>query len=214
MNSDPALKQVFVGSVVALVGAIAGAAATAIINLLLAGKISLNYWWVWGIGAILGALLLYTIYQTNRYPFKKFRVTTNREDGKSLLADSSKGRPVENGAWLFADCTVYGPYLTATLDKGKYRVTYKVKVDNISGENRHIIKLDVLSNSNFRGDKILAARVLTNRDFKRAGEYHYFPLDFHIFEDEREVELRIGSEGNRHNTTLDYIQLSRRPFVS
>src|SRR5438105_1762762 len=63
--------------------------------------------------------------------FRVIRIGTNREDGRSLLADGSKGRPVENGAWLFADCTVYGPYLTTNLGKGKYRAIYKVKVDGI-----------------------------------------------------------------------------------
>src|SRR6266567_2827395 len=83
MNNDQALKQILVGSVIALVGAIVGAFATAIINLLFAGKINVTYWWVWGIGGVLGALLLYGIYQANRFPFTKYRVT-NKRDGKGL----------------------------------------------------------------------------------------------------------------------------------
>jgi len=55
-SDEQAFKQIFVGSVVAFVGAIAGAVTTAIINLLFVGKISVKYWWVWGIGAVLGAI--------------------------------------------------------------------------------------------------------------------------------------------------------------
>jgi hypothetical protein len=137
-------------------------------------------------------------------------VTTNRRDGKSLLTDSSKGRPVEDRAWLFTDCSIYGPYLPVPLGKGKYKAIFRLKVDNISGENQHIVKLDVVSNSNFDGDKTLARRTLTNGDFKKAGQYHEFPLEFSLFDYERKLEFRIHSAGNHHSTTLDYIQLSRR----
>lgn len=206
-------EQIFVGVTVALIGAVGGAVATAIINQLLAGKITVMYWWIWVIGAILGGLLLYEIYESNRFPFKKFRVTTNRDDGKSLLENSSKGRSVEDGAWLFSNSTVFGPWIRIPLRKGKYRAIFRIKVDNIHGENQHIVKLDVVSNSNFRGDKTLAARVFTNADFSKAGQYHFFPLDFYVLEHERDVELRVHSEGdNHHNTTLDYVKLSRRLF--
>jgi len=202
--------QIFVGSIISLIGAVGGAIATAVVNLLFAGKISLNNWWIWGIGAILGAVFFYIIYATNKFPFKKFRVTTNRRDGKSLLANTSKGRPVEDNAWLFADCSIYGPYLPIPLKKGKYKAIFKLKVDNISGENQHIITLDIVSNSNFDGDKTLARRTLTNGDFKQAGRYSEFPLEFSTFTYERSVELRIHSSGNHHSATLAYVRLSRR----
>jgi MFS family permease len=70
-------EQIFVGSIIALVGAVSGALATAVVNLWLAGKITMNNWWLWGIGAVLGAILLYSVYETHRFPFKKFRVTTH-----------------------------------------------------------------------------------------------------------------------------------------
>jgi hypothetical protein len=41
-SDEQALKQIFVGTVVAFVGAIAGAVATAIINLFFVGMISVN----------------------------------------------------------------------------------------------------------------------------------------------------------------------------
>jgi hypothetical protein len=218
MSDEQAFKQIFIGSVVALVGAIAGTVATAIINLLLAGKISVNYWWVWGIGAVLGALLLYGIYPANRFPFKKWRVT-NIRDGKGLLFREDlpvlEGKP-DGEAWQFVahdnNWAIYGPYLRQSLRKGKYRAAFRVKVNNVSGEDRHVIELSVASNCKAVGDKQLAARTLTTRDFKSGGVYHIFFLYFDALVDERDLELRIYAKGSGHTVTLDYVRLSRRLF--
>ena len=199
--SNRTIEQIFVGAVVAII--------TAIINLSISGKI--NYQWV-----ILGffvAIVCYWIYQGfGIFPFKKFRVTTNREDGISLLADSSKGRHVEDGAWLFSDSQVYGPYLRTQLGKGKYTTVFKIKVDNLDGGNRYLMSIDIITRLDDRRHKTLASRTLTNRDFKKAGEYHYFPLDFYIIQNEQDLEMRVGSEGVEHNITLDYVQLLHRLF--
>lgn len=208
-------EQVFISSVVAIVGAIAGAVATAIINLLLAGKINVNYWWIWLIGGGLGAALLYEIYQANRFPFKKWRVT-NIWDGKGLIFREDiaalDGRP-DGEAWQFRastnDWAIFGPYLRQPLRKGKYRATFRIRVNEITSEDRPIIELSVAANCKVKGDKQLAARTLSTRDFRRGGVYQNFPLDFYALIDERDLELRVCSRDSRHIVTMDYIYLSR-----
>ncbi len=69
-----------------------------------------------------------------------------------------------------------------------------------------------VSYSIMKGDKQLAARALTTLDFKRGGVYQNFSLDFDVFIDERDLELRIFSKGRGHIITLDYVQLSWRVF--
>ncbi len=162
--------------------------------------------------------MLYEIYQANRFPFKKWRIT-NIRDGKGLLfredLTALDGR--RNGkAWQFKtsinDWAFSGPYLRQPLRKRKYRATFRVKVNSVSGEDRPIIDLDVSSNCKTIGDKHLARRTLTTCEFKTGGVYHVFPLDFDVFIDERDLELRIYSRGSEYIVTLDYVKLSPKLF--
>ncbi len=198
-------EQIFVGLIVALF--------TAIINQVFAGKV--NYLWVFG--GFLGAVLLYGAYQRfGRFPFIKWRVT-NIHDGKGLLFrdDLLEGKRVGD-AWQFQasldNWAIYGPYLRQPLRKGKYRAIFKIKVDDTSGENRPIVHIDVAVRSKELGDKRLVGRTLTPTDFNKADEYHYFLLNLHLMADERDLELRVWSNGGRHIVTLDYIRLSKRLF--
>ena len=199
------LEQILVGSTVALF--------TVIINESFAGKI--NYFWA--LGGFLGSMILYGAYQRfGGSPFKKWRVT-NENDGKGLLfrADILSGRKVGE-AWQFKttkqDWAIYGPYLRQLLHKGKYRATFRIKVDDIKGEDHPLFQIDIASNCKYRGDKRLAGRTVTCSDFTEADEYQEFILDFYVVSNERELELRIFSEGTGETVTLDYIRLSRRLF--
>jgi len=117
-------------------------------------------------------------------------------------------------AWQFkvdkVEWAIYGPYLRHPIHKGKYRATFKIKVDDISSENRPIVELDVASRCKEWGDKRLTGRVFSRRDFKNADEYQSFSLDFFVISDEDDLELRVFSRGSGHTVTLDYIELSRR----
>jgi len=197
------IEQISIGAIVALVAAI--------INQAVAGKV--DYWWL--VGGFFGAIIIYGGYQGfGGYPFTKYRVT-NVRDNKALLfrSDILEGKRIE-GAWQFRasknDWAIYGPYLRNPLRKGKYCATFRIKVDDIAGENCPIVDIDVASRTRELGDKRLTARTLTPLDFRRGDEYHEFSLDFNTFGDERDLELRVYSRGNGHLVTLDYIQLSRR----
>ncbi len=200
--SSQTIEKIFVGVLLAFI--------TAIINQVVSGQI--NYLWVGSVFTL--ALFLYWIFQGIGFPYIKFRVSSTN-DGKGLLfrSDISTGKKVGE-AWQFKadkfDWAVYGPYLRSPLRSGKYRGTFRIKVDDVSGDNRPIIEIDVASRCKEVGDKKLSARTLSTRDFKNADEYQDFPLDFFIISDENDLELRVFTKGSGHTVTLDYIQLTRR----
>ena len=148
----------------------------------------------------------------------KYRVT-NRRDNKGLLfsdfkPDLATGKPVGE-AWQFRASgtgyhAIHGPYIREPLRTGKYRATFKLKVDDIGTDDVYITYIDVVSiYKEQKGAKVLAARTLTSNDFGKSDEYREFNLDFDIFTDEREVEFRVAPT-NGFLTTLDFVQLSRR----
>lgn len=201
MNSKT-IETILVGSFLALI--------TAIINQIFAGKI--DYLWVFGI--FLFTILLFWLFYGTGFPFTKFRVT-GTNDGKGLLfrSDISSGKKVGE-AWQFlsdkSNWAIYGPYLRQPLHKGKYRATFRIKVDDISGDNRPIVDIDVASRCKEAGDKRLVGRTLTTRDFIESDEYHDCSLDFFVVSDENDLELRVFTRNSGHTITLDHIQLSRR----
>ncbi len=200
-------EQIGIGSTVVLI--------TAVINQAFAGKI--QYWWV--AIAFFASVTVYTFYQNKSgFPFVKFRVT-NKTDGKGLLFRVDKpdvlvGNQVGD-AWQFTAAgdnyhAIYGPYIQHPLHKGKYRAIFRIKSNDIEGDNKYITYLDIASSyKGDRGGKILAARTLTANDFRKSDEYQDFYLDFDIFSDEVELEFRIAPTSG-HTLTLDYIQLIRR----
>lgn len=201
--SSRTLEQIFVGSIIALVAAI--------VNQAFAGRV--NYLWV--IGGFLGAVILFGIYQRSAgFPFVRFKVKNNPRDADGLLSNGSvQGKPVGQ-SWQFnstsEDWAITGPYLRKPLRKGKYRATFRIKVDDVSGINQPIVDIDVASRSVRLGDKRLAMRTLSTSDFGEPDTYCEFPLDFFVVADEQELELRVYSKGSGLTLTLDYIELSRR----
>jgi hypothetical protein len=207
MDNNRIFEQIGIGSTVALV--------TAIINQTFAGKV--NYWWI--VGAFFAAVVLYTGYQNfSGFPFTKFRVTNNH-DGKGLLfrldrPDVLEGKKVGE-AWQFKASgdnyhAIFGPYLQHPIRKGKYRAIFRIKADNVEGDNAYITYIDIASSyKGTRGGKTLAARTLTANDFKKSDEYQDFYLDFDVRSDESELEFRIAPTSG-YTLTLNYIQLAHR----
>jgi hypothetical protein len=207
VDNNRFFEQIGIGSTVALI--------TAIINQSFAGKV--DYWWI--IGAFSAAIILYTSYQNySGFPFRKFRVST-KKDGKGLLFRHDKSDVLEGkyvgDAWQFRGNgkdyeAIYGPYLQHPLRKGKYRAIFKIKADNVEGNNSYITYIDVVSS--YKGElgrKTLSARTITTNDFKKSDEYENFNLDFDALSDESELEFRIAPTSG-FTLTLDYIQLTRR----
>lgn len=178
---------------------------------------SVDYWWI--VGAFFLAVALYTGYQNyGGHPFTKFRVT-NKQDGKGLLfrfdrSDVLEGKPIGN-AWQFKASgtgyhAIYGPYIQHPIRKGKYRAIYRMKADNIEGDNTYIAYIDIASSyKGKRGGKTLAARSLTANDFHQSDQYRNFHLDFDVISDENELEFRIAPTSG-YTLTLDSIQLTRK----
>ncbi len=198
------LEQLLIGSTVALV--------TALINQAFAGQV--NYLWV--VLCFIVAIVIYWMYQgLSGFPFTKYHVTTNTEDGINLLVrtDVNQGRVIEQ-AYRFVsshcDWAVYGPYMHQSLRKGKYRSTFRLRVDDVSGPNRPVVNISVASRTQERGDKCLAERTISTLDFEKADKSRDFTLDFYIISDERELELRVFARKSGHTVTLECIQLSRR----
>lgn len=145
------------------------------------------------------------------FPFVKYRVK-HVQDGRSLLA----GIDITNGtalgeAWQFAAAmdgwAVYGPYLRESLPKGKYRASFRIKVNKVSLLDVPIIEVDVASHVEADAEKILARRGISTHDFERADEYRDFELDFEVLGHERKLELRVRSKASGHLVTLDYVEL-------
>ena len=84
---------------------------------------------------------------------------------------------------------------------------FRAKVNSVSGEDRPVIELSAASNWKIIGDKHLAVRTLTTRDFKRGGVYQNFSLDFDAFVDERDLELRIYAMGSGHISDIELCQI-------
>ncbi len=203
-----AIEQISIGSIVALI--------TALINQAFAGKI--NYWWI--IGTFLTAIFFYTVYQNySGYPFQKYRVADKRDNRCLLFFDGNRqatGSYVDD-AWGFRSNgsnyhPIHGPYLREPLRKGKYRVTFRIKIDKVGSDNTYITYLDVVSSLNGqKGGKTIAGRTITSHDFRKSDDYHDLHLDFEIFSDEPEIEFRIAPTNNFF-VTLDYAKLTRRLF--
>jgi hypothetical protein len=197
------LEQVFVGVVVAF--------ATAIINQRFAGDV--NYLLVFGV--FLSGVIGYGLYRRyGAFPLGKYKVT-RVNDGKGLLTgdDSATVKLIDGKLQFtanFEDYAVYGPYLRKPLRAGKYRIIYRLKVNQLPTENRPILDIDVGARTKGWGDKRLIGRSLTTADFAKADEFQEFPLDFHIGSDEHSVEFRVFSKGNGDLITFDNVELARR----
>lgn len=210
-------SRIFENAFVAVVGAAAGAIASAIINNLLLKSTNINYWWVGALLGILVAVLFYFLYQ-QRFPVKKWRVT-NATDGTGLGSRGKLvGRLGQSACQFetnFDGWAVWGPgdRCQEAIMKGKYKAIFRMKINHKSGKNLPIVEISVSARSdNGLGSKLLAGRTLTSIDFKEDDEYQDFPLYFEVIAPEHEFELRAYSKGDSRLVTLDYVQVSRRFF--
>jgi hypothetical protein len=102
---------------------------------------------------------------------------------------------------------MYGPYIP--LPRGKYRATFRLKVNDTQGGDAPLVRLEVTSG---RGTKWLAVRTISMRDFDRADRYQNFPLDFYLIDGENDVEFRLILVGGNRRVVFEYVRLSRKLF--
>lgn len=207
-------------SFVAIVGAAAGAIATAIINNLLLSNTNIGYW---GIGAFLGvivAFLLYFWYQQGfgRFPIQIWRVT-NAADGTGLGSDGQliirNGRAVCQFETNYVGWAIWGPghRTQDVVQKGNYKADFRIKVNHKSGANLPFIEISVAARTDDGlGTKFLAARTLSPIDFRENDEYQVFSLFFEVVAPEHEFELRVYSKGHNRIVTLDHVKVTRTLF--
>jgi hypothetical protein len=69
----------------------------------------------------------------------------------------------------------YGPYI-ATLPPGDHVATWALMIDNNIADNQEIVRLEVVDSAS--GEKILASRVLTRKQWTSANQYQTFSLPF------------------------------------
>jgi hypothetical protein len=87
----------------------------------------------------------------------------------------------ENGGWAANSATdpegflQYGPY-TTTVPPGDHVATWTLMVDNNTADDLPIVRLEVVDAA--AGEKILASRVLTRKQWVAADQYQSFSLPF------------------------------------
>ena len=173
-------KTDFVGQF--LVGA-STALATAIINLVLPGKIS----WFWLIPAFVVPFTALFLYQ-GLGPALGFRLhkAWKIRTGELVATDGTQ----KGDIWEFQPVAkkvpeFYGPCIA--LPKGKYRAVFRFKIDSRDERDEPICDVGVTSNS---GQKWFGHQTISIRDFRQSDEWQDFPLDFNMINDESKVEFR------------------------
>jgi hypothetical protein len=178
---------------------------TAIINLVVPGQIS----WLWLVPAFVvpfGVLFIYQGTGLGFKPYKEWRIRAGE-----LIA---KGGIQKGDVWEFERGSpgqglgFHGPAIA--LPRGKYRVLFRLKLDNRDERDEPVCELGVTSNS---GQKWFALRTISIRDFKRSDHWQEFPLDFSMSNDESRVEFRGHMEGvetARRRITFDKVRVYRR----
>ncbi|HEU5097586.1 MAG TPA: hypothetical protein VFU22_00970, partial [Roseiflexaceae bacterium] len=71
----------------------------------------------------------------------------------------------------------YGPY-TTTVPVGDHVVTWTLLIDNNTADDLPIVRLEVVDSAS--GEKILASRVLTRKEWTSANQYQWFSLPFTV----------------------------------
>jgi hypothetical protein len=165
-----------------LVGASAAILA-ALVDLAVADKVS----WYWVLLAFVVPFAILTIYQGvlggGLRPFKRWGI----RPGELTSYYAREGADY----WEF-DRTAqeghgfYGPYIP--LPRGKYRVTYRLKIDSRDNQDQPVCDLDVTSND---GQKWFAYRTLSIRDFTQSDRWQSFHIPFDLSHDENRVEFRF-----------------------
>jgi len=96
MSDNSTLKQIVVGSIVTVIGALAGT----IFNLLFVGKLNLNSWWVFALGGALLALFVFRLYREFNQDVVSYgkRVALRTYDNSFVAMDTNKDNQLFGGA--------------------------------------------------------------------------------------------------------------------
>lgn len=177
------------------------AVAIAVFNLAVAGQVN----WLWVALAFLGSFFILRGYQLAGFRIHhEWQVTNDKTQLRAVA-----GQPSGGGAWELdtdepARWVIFGPY--QPLARGKYCATFRLKVNNLAGDDA-LAEIDVAAR---HGKKRLALRGLTVKDFRQADDYQDFPLEFHLLQDENEVEFRVSTSGAKRRLTLERVILARK----
>lgn len=172
---------------------------SALFNYAVTGQVS----GLWVLLAFLLPFVVLHLYQRFNISFRReWRVRANELTGRA-------GQPVGDGAWELdaserRDWAICGPY--TPLGRGRYQARFRLKINNLAGDAA-VVDIDVATR---HGKKLLALRTLTARDFERADHYQEFPLDFFLWQDDNEMELRVSPRGARCRVVLERVTLARR----
>jgi hypothetical protein len=128
-----------------------------------------------------------------------------------LPADA--GERLRNGAWKIGireaqSKGTYGPYMP--LESGKYRVSFRMKVDDRTDTSIQLGTLDV---STHMPTNFLEKRSVSTTDFYRSNKYQNFDLDFDLDEETANMEFRFRTVGNYvgdRYVVIDRVTLMRR----
>ncbi len=178
-----------------------GAVAVAAFNLAVAGQIN----GLWVLLAFVIPFFILRAYQNSGFCVNgEWRVMSDKMQLRAVT-----GQPSGGGAWELETgepkrWAIFGPY--QPLARGKYCATFRLKINHLAGDDP-VAEIDVAAR---HGQKRLAVRSLTVKDFRRADEYQDFPLEFHLLQDENEVEFRVSTSGAKRRLTLEHVRLARR----
>ncbi len=189
-----------------LVGAGIGVV-NALVSYAFAGRVQ----WIWvAITFFIPVLVLVFYRGVIPLPFRRFRQYRIRDGELISYCGSQKGDVREFDASSNEDAGFYGPYIL--LPKGKYTVSFCLKIDSRSEQDQRVCEVDVTSND---GRKWFAQYTVSLRDFKHAEKWQHFPLDFILPRDENRVEFRFRMKDvliARRRVSFQHLSLRKRLF--
>ena len=122
-------------------------------------------------------------------------------NGKALQARAGVDRP---GAW-------YGPYTFALEPGFPYRAIFRLKAERILTPTEEVAVLDVVHNA---GTELLGIRRLRGVDFREAGVYQEFPVDFYYWaKGYAGLEFRLTFKGTA-DIYMDRVLVTSYPYTS
>lgn len=179
----------------------------ALVNMAVTGQVN----WLWLILAFGVPFLLLSAYQgvisLSLRPFKTWRI---REGELISYVATKRGNAWEFDRTSSEDAGFNGPYIPVL--RGKYRVTFRLMIDDRSEQDQPVCELAVTSND---GRKWFAKRTVSIRDFVRAEKWQDFPIDFTLLRDENRVEFRFGMKEPilaQRRISFHSVRLRRRIF--
>jgi hypothetical protein len=183
------------------------AVATALVGYAIAGSVQ----WIWvAVGFVIPILVLVLYRGVIPLPFSRLRQYRIRDGELISYFGSQKGDVREFDASSNEGAGFYGPYIP--LPKGKYTVSFHLKIDNRSEQDQPVCELDVTSND---GCKWFAQYTVSLRDFKEPEKWQDFPLDFVLPRDENRVEFRLRMKDvliAQRRVSFQHLALRKRLF--